>query len=251
MEALRQFKFERKNDVAVVHLTLLPYLSATGELKTKPTQHSVKTMLQSGVQPDVIVCRSEQALTESVKHKIALFCNIEYSSVIESVDVDTIYEVPIKMLEQKLDSVVSKILGFKTLNKINNSVWKKRLKKIKHSKNDLVIGIIGKYVELKDSYKSIFESITHASAFLGLGVSINWIQSDQITHKNIAKEVAGCHGVIIAPGFGDRGINGKIIAVQYARENNVPFLGICLGMQIAVIEFLGMFVGIRLHIQVK
>ena len=237
VEALRQFKFERKNDVAVVHLTLLPYLSATGELKTKPTQHSVKTMLQSGVQPDVIVCRSEQALTESVKHKIALFCNIEYTSVIESVDVNTIYEVPIKMLEQKLDSVVSKILGFKTLNKINNSVWKKRLKKIKQSKNDLVIGIIGKYVELKDSYKSIFESITHASAFLGLGVSINWIQSDQITQKNIAKEVAGCHGVIIAPGFGDRGINGKIIAVQYARENNVPFLGICLGMQIAVIEF--------------
>ena len=237
IEALRQFKFERKDDVVVIHLTLLPFLSSTGEIKTKPTQHSVKTMLQSGVQPDVIVCRTEKSLDESVKRKIALFCNVEYASVIESINADTIYEVPLLMLKQDLDSVVAHKLGFKKINRINNRVWIKRLTKFKNANEQVTIAIIGKYVELKDSYKSIYESLIHASAFLGKGIHIKWIHSEKINIHNISTELAGCNGVIVAPGFGDRGIDGKLIAVQYVRENKIPFFGICLGMQIAVIEF--------------
>ena len=237
IEALRQFKFERKDDVAVVHLTLLPYLSSTGEIKTKPTQHSVKTMLQSGVQPDIIVCRTEHPLTTSIKNKIALFCNIEDDCVIESMNAKTIYEVPLLMLQQNLDFVVSKKLGFKKLKNINNSLWKKRLNKLKRAKKGVTIALIGKYVELKDSYKSIYESLMHASAFLGLTVEVKWIHSEKITRNNIANQLLDCTGVIIAPGFGDRGINGKITAMTYIRENKIPFLGICLGMQVAVIEF--------------
>ena len=237
IEALRQFKFERKDDVAVVHLTLLPYLSSTGEIKTKPTQHSVKTMLQSGVQPDIIVCRTEHPLTTSIKNKIALFCNIEDDCVIESMNAQTIYEVPLLMLQQNLDFVVSKKLGFKKLKNINNSLWKKRLNKLKRAKKGVTIALIGKYVELKDSYKSIYESLMHASAFLGLAVEVKWIHSEKVTRNNIANQLLDCTGVIIAPGFGDRGINGKITAMTYIRENKIPFLGICLGMQVAVIEF--------------
>ena len=237
IEALRQFKFERKDDVAVVHLTLLPYLSSTGEIKTKPTQHSVKTMLQSGVQPDIIVCRTEHPLTTSIKNKIALFCNIEDDCVIESMNAQTIYEVPLLMLQQNLDFVVSKKLGFKKLKNINNSLWKKRLNKLKRAKKGATIALIGKYVELKDSYKSIYESLMHASAFLGLAVEVKWIHSEKVTRNNIANQLLDCTGVIIAPGFGDRGINGKITAMTYIRENKIPFLGICLGMQVAVIEF--------------
>tara|TARA_B100001250_G_scaffold395348_1_gene400161 strand:- start:320 stop:1924 length:1605 start_codon:yes stop_codon:yes gene_type:complete len=237
IEALRQFKFERKNDVAVIHLTLLPFLASTGEIKTKPTQHSVKTMLQSGVQPDIIVCRTEHKLTESVKEKIALFCNVDYKSVIESINAETIYEVPLLMLKQHLDSVVADKLGIDKINNIDNSIWLKRLKKFKNANQELTIGIIGKYVELKDSYKSIYESLIHASAFLGKGIKVKWIHSEKISNQNIADEISNCNGVIVAPGFGDRGIDGKIIAVQYVRENKIPFLGICLGMQIAVIEF--------------
>ncbi len=237
IEALRQFKFERKDDVAVVHLTLLPFLSSTGEIKTKPTQHSVKTMLQSGVQPDVIVCRTERSITDSVKKKIALFCNIDYDSVIESINAETIYEVPLLMLEQKLDIVIGQKINLKPLKKINNNLWRKRLNKLKKSKKVLSIAIIGKYVELKDSYKSIYESLIHASAFLSQGINVKWIHSEKINEKNIADQLFDCQAVIIAPGFGDRGIDGKIIAVKYVRENKIPFLGICLGMQIAVIEF--------------
>ena len=237
IEALRQFKFERKDDVAVVHLTLLPFLESTGEIKTKPTQHSVKTMLQSGVQPDIIVCRTAYAITDSIKQKIALFCNVEYNAVIESVNADTIYEVPLLMLEQKLDLVVANKLGLHKLKNLEHSIWKKRLNKLKRSKHALNIAIIGKYVELKDSYKSIYEALTHASAFLGKGVEVRWIHSEKINNNNISKHLLNCHGVIIAPGFGNRGIRGKIIAVKYIRENNIPFLGICLGMQVAVIEF--------------
>ena len=237
IEALRQFKFERKNDVAVIHLTLLPYLSSTGEIKTKPTQHSVKTMLQSGVQPDIIVCRTEKKISESVKKKIALFCNIEYDSVIESVNAETIYEVPLLMLEQNLDTVVANKLGFKKINSINNLLWKRRLNRLKKSNKEITIGIIGKYVELKDSYKSIYESLMHASASIAKGFMIKWIHSETINNNNIANQLRGCNGVIVAPGFGDRGIEGKIIAVKYIRENKIPFLGICLGMQVAVVEF--------------
>ena len=238
IESLRQLKFERKDDVAVVHLTLLPYLSSTGELKTKPTQHSVKTMLQSGVQPDVIVCRTEHPLTKNVKNKIALFCNVDSSCVIESINADTIYEVPLLMLEQSLDFVVAQKLGVKKLNIINNSIWKDRLEKLKNLDGELRIGLVGKYVELRDSYKSIYESVVHASAFLGKGISVKWLHSEKINSNNVKSHLVDCHGVIVAPGFGDRGIDGKISAVQYVRENNIPFFGICLGMQVAVIEFL-------------
>ena len=237
IEALRQFKFERKNDVAVVHLTLLPYLSSTGEIKTKPTQHSVKTMLQSGVQPDVIVCRTEYSLTENVKNKIALFCNVEYHSVIESINADTIYEVPLLMLSQNLDQVVGEKIGLGKLKKINNSIWKKRLEKLKKPSEIFKVAIVGKYVELKDSYKSIYESLIHAAAFLGKGVNIKWIHSEKLNNQNMKNHFFDCQGVIVAPGFGDRGVDGKIAAVKYVRENKIPFLGICLGMQVAVIEF--------------
>ncbi|MAQ70455.1 MAG: CTP synthetase [Flavobacteriales bacterium] len=237
IEALRQFKFERKNDVAVVHLTLLPYLSSTGEIKTKPTQHSVKTMLQSGVQPDVLVCRTEYSLTDKVKNKIALFCNVEYNCVIESINADTIYEVPLLMLDQGLDQVVAEKIGLGKLKKINNSIWKKRLDKLKNPNELFIVGIVGKYVELKDSYKSIYESLMHAAAFLGKGISVKWIHSEKLNNNNVKNELFDCQGVIVAPGFGDRGVDGKIAAVKYVREQKIPFLGICLGMQVAVIEF--------------
>ena len=237
IEALRQFKFERKSDVAVIHLTLLPYLSATGEIKTKPTQHSVKTLLQSGVQPDVIVCRTEHTLSESVKNKIALFCNIEYDCVIESINASTIYKVPLLMLKQKLDIVIADKLGITSLKSIDNEIWKKRLSKLENPKGEVTIAIVGKYIELQDSYKSIYESLIHASAYLNYAVKIAWIHSEHLNDENISVQLDGCKGVIIAPGFGDRGVEGKIVAAKFIRENNIPFLGICLGMQVAVIEF--------------
>ena len=237
IEALRQLKFERKNDVCVVHLTLLPFLSSTGEIKTKPTQHSVKTMLQSGVQPDVIVCRTEVSITEQVKNKIALFCNVNYECVIEAVNASTIYEVPLLMLNQNLDHVVAGKLGFKSLKKIDNLLWSQRLKKLKNPNKKNTVAIIGKYVELKDSYKSIYESLIHASALLDQSIEIKWIHSEKLNPQNIKEKLNGCSGVIVAPGFGSRGVEGKILAVKFIREQSIPFLGICLGMQVAVIEF--------------
>ena len=237
IEALRQFKFERKKDVSVIHLTLLPYLSSSGELKTKPTQHSVKTMLQSGVQPDIIVCRSKISIDTKVKDKIALFCNVNKESVIEALDADTIYKVPLMMLEQKLDLVVANKLGLKKINNIDNGLWLKRVKRLKSSKKIFNVGIIGKYVELKDSYISIHESLVHASAFLGFQLNIHWIQSDELNSQNVKRKIDNCDGVIVAPGFGSRGIDGKLTCVKYIRKNKIPFMGICLGMQVAVIEF--------------
>ena len=237
IEALRQFKFERKNDVAVVHLTLLPFLASSGEIKTKPTQHSVKTLLQSGVQPDVIVCRTEHPLDEKIKAKIALFCNIDFDCVIESQNADSIYEVPLFMMQQKLDLVVLKKIGLNKINSLNNQVWIKRLNKLKNPKKIINVGLVGKYVELKDSYKSIYESLIHAGAFLDTQVNIKWLHSEKLQKNNIQDHLDDCNCVIVAPGFGDRGIDGKISAVKYIREQNIPFLGICLGMQVAVIEF--------------
>ncbi len=237
IEALRQFKLERKNDVSVIHLTLLPFLSTTGEIKTKPTQHSVKTMLQSGVQPDVIVCRTEHTLSESIKRKIALFCNVDFNAVIESINAKTIYQVPLLMMGQNLDIVVAKKIGIKNLKSLDISIWKKRLRKLQNAKIKSTIAIVGKYVELKDSYKSISESLIHASALLGVELTIQWVHSGEITTKNVHNKLLKCQGVIIAPGFGKRGLSGKIIVTKYVREKNIPFLGICLGMQVAVIEF--------------
>ena len=237
VEAIRQLNWELPNNVLFIHLTLIPYLSATGELKTKPTQHSVKTLLEYGVQPDILVCRTEHPLNEDIKVKIARFCNVDKEAVIESINAETIYDVPLLMKSEKLDQVVLNHFGMSTEKEPNLSKWKKFLNNHKNPNQKVEIGLIGKYVELKDSYKSIVESIIHAGAKNRTQVAIKWIHSEDINDKNVSETLANLSGVIVAPGFGERGIEGKIIAIKYVRENNIPFLGICLGMQCAVVEF--------------
>ena len=237
VEAIRQLNWELPNNVLFIHLTLIPYLSATGELKTKPTQHSVKTLLEYGVQPDILVCRTEHPLNEDIKVKIARFCNVDKEAVIESINAETIYDVPLLMQSEKLDQVVLNHFGMSTEKEPNLSKWKKFLNNHKNPNQKVEIGLIGKYVELKDSYKSIVESIIHAGAKNRTQVVIKWIHSEDINDKNVSETLANLSGVIVAPGFGERGIEGKIIAIKYVRENNIPFLGICLGMQCAVVEF--------------
>jgi CTP synthase len=237
IETVRQMRWEMGRDCAVIHLTLVPFLSAAGELKTKPTQHSVKTLLESGVQPDIIVCRTERPLNQGLKDKIALFCNVEPSSVIESRDAKTIYEVPLMMRDENLDTEVLR----KTMMPIDTSPdlqkWEEFLYKLNNPTDEVTIGLIGKYVELKDAYKSINESFVHASAENECKVVLKLIHSEYINSSNVAEILKGLHGILVAPGFGLRGIEGKIEAIRYARENNIPFFGICLGMQCAVIEF--------------
>jgi CTP synthase len=237
IETVRQMRWEMGRDCAVIHLTLVPFLSAAGELKTKPTQHSVKTLLESGVQPDIIVCRTEKPLNQGLKEKIALFCNVEPSSVIESRDAKTIYEVPLMMRDENLDTEVLR----KTMMPIDTipdlQKWEEFLYKLDNPTDEVTIGLIGKYVELKDAYKSINESFVHASAENECKVIVKLIHSEHINSSNIAEKLEGLHGILVAPGFGLRGIEGKIEAIKFARENNVPFFGICLGMQCAVIEF--------------
>lgn len=238
VEAVRQMKWESPEDCIVVHLTLVPYLAAAGELKTKPTQHSVKALLELGVQPDVLVCRTEHPLTESIKKKLALFCNVAEEAVIESMDADTIYDVPLLMQKERLDDVVLKKLNCDFLHTSTDLTnWNGFLKRHKNPKNEVVIGLVGKYVELQDSYKSICEGFIHAGAEIECKVKLRWIQSDNLTEANIDRKMSGLAGVLVAPGFGDRGIEGKILTVKHLRENNIPFMGICLGMQCAVIEF--------------
>ena len=237
VETVRQIRWEMGKDSCVIHLTLVPYLAAAGELKTKPTQHSVKTLLESGVQPDIIVCRTERPLTEGLKDKIARFCNVESSSVIESRDAKTIYQVPIMMREERLDAEVLR----KTRMPIDSSPdlkkWEEFLYKLENPKSEVTIGLVGKYVELNDAYKSINESFVHAGAVNECKVNVKTIQSEYISIENVSEKLAGLDGILVAPGFGERGIEGKIEAIRYVRENNIPFLGICLGMQCAVIEF--------------
>ena len=245
IEAVRQLKWELGDDALFIHLTLVPFLKASGELKTKPTQHSVKTLLESGIQPDILVCRTEYELGVDIKRKIALFCNVEKESVIESIDVDSIYEVPIKMLDEGLDKVVLKKLNLNDSTKLNLKNWNSFLKKLKNPKKTVSIGLIGKYIELKDSYKSITEAFIHAGTTHNCAVKVKWIHAESINTKNIKKELKGLDGVLVAPGFGDRGIEGKILAIKYVRENNIPFLGICLGMQCAVIEFARNVIGMK------
>ncbi|MBS1647291.1 MAG: CTP synthase [Bacteroidetes bacterium] len=246
IEAVRQLKWELDNDCIVVHLTLLPYLSTTGELKTKPTQHSVKMLLESGVQPDILVCRAEHALSKDIRRKLALFCNVEAEAVIEARDASSIYEVPLLMEREKLDAVVLKKLAIDAAQThVNLSSWKEFLHKLHHPKNEIKIGLVGKYVELKDSYKSISEAFVHAGAINECKVHIEWIHSENITEENIAEKLKGLKGVLVAPGFGSRGIEGKILTIKYAREHNIPFLGICLGMQCAVIEFARNVLGLK------
>ena len=237
IEAVRQLRWELGNHAAVIHLTLVPYLAAAGELKTKPTQHSVKTLLELGVQPDVIVCRSEKHINESLRNKIALFCNVQTDAVVESVDVETIYEVPLRMRDQNLDTVVMRKLGINDVPDSDLKVWEDFLYRLKNPVGEVNIALVGKYVELKDAYKSILESFIHAGASNHYKVRVKLVHSEFVTEENVADQMAGMSGILVAPGFGERGIEGKIISVRYARENNIPFLGICLGMQVAVIEF--------------
>ncbi|MFZ1691693.1 MAG: CTP synthase [Flavobacteriales bacterium] len=237
VEAMRQLKWAKGKDCLTIHLTLLPYLGTTGELKTKPTQHSVKELLSLGVQPDVLVCRTEHPMQKGMKEKIALFCNVDAEAVIESRDADTIYDVPLMMQHERLDEVVLKKLGVNTFPDADLNAWKDFLRRYKEPKGEVHIGLVGKYVELKDAYKSIKEALEHAGAANELKVHIKWVHSEKLTAKNVAKHLGGLAGILVAPGFGHRGIEGKIEAIKYARENKVPFLGICLGMQCAVIEF--------------
>ncbi|MEI7596491.1 MAG: CTP synthase [Bacteroidota bacterium] len=237
VEAVRQIRWEQGNNCLVVHLTLIPYLSAAGELKTKPTQHSVKTLLEYGVQPDILVCRTEHALSQSIRHKVALFCNVEPNAVIESIDASSIYEVPMLMREEKLDEIVLQKLKINVYPKPNLKTWEDFLSKLKKPEKEVEIGLVGKYVELKDAYKSIIESFIHAGTSIKCKVKLKLIHSETLTEEDLTEKLAGLKGILVAPGFGERGIEGKILAVKHARENNIPFLGICLGMQCAVIEF--------------
>ncbi|MCK5781744.1 MAG: CTP synthase [Flavobacteriales bacterium] len=238
VEAVRQLLWdEGKDNAMVIHLTLLPYLATTGELKTKPTQHSVKTLMTSGVQPDVLVCRSEYKIPQSVKDKLALFCNVRKEAVIESLDASTIYDVPNLMLSEKLDEVVLDHFNLDKSIAPDLSEWNIFVNNFKNPKHEVEIGLIGKYVELHDSYKSITESFIHAGATNETKVNIRWIHSGSLEEGNVEKKLGGLDGILVAPGFGERGIEGKIIAVEYARVNKVPFFGICLGMQMAVIEY--------------
>ena len=238
IEAVRQFRWEvGMGNSVVIHLTLLPYLSAAGELKTKPTQHSVKKLMESGINADIIVCRTEHSLNDELRKKIALFCNVEIESVIESIDASTIYEVPILMQNEKLDDVVLKKLNLNNIQSSKLDNWNAFVKKIKNPLNEVSIGLIGKYVELQDSYKSILESFIHAGAANDVKVNVIPIHSEEINPKSIDEIFKNLNGILVAPGFGERGVEGKIESIRIAREKNIPFLGICLGMQMAVIEF--------------
>ena len=237
IEAVRQLTWEMGDDVMVIHLTYVPYLAAAGELKTKPTQHSVKTMLEQGLQPDIIVCRTEHPISKGIRAKVALFCNVRPECVIESRDAKNIYEVPLMMLKEGLDKQVLKTLKLPYGGRPDLTQWRSFLRKLEHPKKEVQIALVGKYVELKDAYKSILEAFLQAGAVNQCKVRVNMIQSEHLTQKNVAEKLAGNHAVLVAPGFGNRGIEGKLVAIEYARRNCVPFLGICLGMQCCVIEF--------------
>jgi CTP synthase len=237
IEAVRQLRWELGRNSVVVHLTLVPYLAAAGELKSKPTQHSVKTLLEQGVQPDIIVCRTEKHLPEGLRNKIALFCNVAPSSVIESIDASTIYDVPMLMRQENLDLEILKKTKMPVNREPDLTDWEKFLFKLKNPTSEVTIGLVGKYVELKDAYKSINESFIHAGAANECRVHVKTFQSEFIDDDNVAEKLGGLNGILVAPGFGERGIEGKISAIRYAREKKIPFFGICLGMQCAVIEF--------------
>jgi CTP synthase len=246
IEAIRQLQWELPDeDLLVVHLTLIPYLRAAKELKTKPTQHSVKMLSESGVFPDVIVCRTEEPLTPDIKRKIALFCNVKPEAVIEAPDANTIYEVPLLMMNEKLDLIVLKKLNIENFHEPDLSKWKEFLDKLKYPKAKLTIGLIGKYVELQDAYKSILEAFVHAGAVNESKVQVVPIHSEYLSAENVASKLADLDGLLVAPGFGYRGVEGKILAVKFARETGLPFFGICLGMQMAVIEYGRNVLGIR------
>ncbi|MDH5399064.1 MAG: CTP synthase [Cyclobacteriaceae bacterium] len=246
IEAVRQAKWDLgPHNSLVIHLTLIPYLSAAKELKTKPTQHSVKQLLEAGIQPDILVCRSEKRLPMDIRKKLALFCNVNINSVIEALDAETIYDVPILMRKEKLTERVLAKLKMPAKHEPDLEQWKSFLGRLKNPTDEVTIGLVGKYVELPDAYKSIAESFIHAGAQNECKVNLEWIHSEDISASNVESTLKNLNGILIAPGFGERGIEGKIIAVQYARENKVPFFGICLGMQCAVVEFARNVMGLK------
>jgi len=238
IESVRQLKWELGDDNAIViHLTLVPFLAAAGELKTKPTQHSVKVLMESGIRADILVCRTEHHLSDELRTKLALFCNVKKEAVIESIDASTIYDVPNLMLEEGLDTITLQKLNLTSKNEPDLTRWNQFLQRHKNPKSVVNIGLIGKYVELQDSYKSILEAFIHAGAELEVKVKVTPIHSEFIDSDTIHAKIANLDGILVAPGFGERGIEGKIEAVKYAREHKIPFLGICLGMQMAVIDY--------------
>ncbi len=246
IEAVRQLKWELGDENAlVIHLTLVPFLAAAGELKTKPTQHSVKLLMESGVRADILVCRTEHHLSDDLRTKLALFCNVKKEAVIESIDASTIYDVPNLMLEEGLDTITLKKLNLSTNHIPDLTQWNQFIQRHKNPKNEVTIGLIGKYVELQDSYKSILESFIHAGAEKEIKVKVIPIHSEHVHHQTVESKIGKLDGILVAPGFGERGIEGKIEAVKYAREHNIPFFGICLGMQMAVIEFARNVLGIH------
>jgi len=246
VEAVRQLQWELpEEDSVVVHLTLIPYLKAAKELKTKPTQHSVRMLSQEGVHPDIIVCRTEKTLSPELRRKIALFCNVKQEAVIEAADAPTIYEVPVLMMREGLDKIVLKKMNITGYKEPELSKWKEFLDKLKYPKGKVAIGLIGKYIELQDAYKSILESFIHAGAINECQVQIVNVHSEFITDDNVSEKLAGLDGLLVAPGFGHRGVEGKIVAVKFARENGLPFFGICLGMQMAAIEFARNVLGLK------
>jgi CTP synthase len=245
VETVRQLKWELGKRAIAVHLTLVPYLAAAGELKTKPTQHSVKQLLELGVQPDILVCRTEHHLSNEIRNKVARFCNVSVEAVIESIDADTIYDVPNLMYNEKLDKVVLEKMGLEYEEKVTLDKWNDFIWRLKSPKESVKIGLVGKYVELKDSYKSIAEGFIHAGAANQVKVKVDWIHSESVNDENAEKKLGHLDGILVAPGFGGRGIEGKISAVRFAREKQVPFFGICLGMQCAVIEFARNVIGLE------
>lgn len=246
IESIRQLKWELgPTNCLVIHLTLVPFLAAAGELKTKPTQHSVKVLLENGIQPDILVLRTEKSLNQEIRRKVALFCNVDISSVIESLDVASIYEVPLLMLKEKLDVTVLRKAGMPEGEAPQLKTWKDFVQKLKNPKTTIDIALVGKYVELQDSYKSIMESFVHAGVVNNCKVKLHCIHSEKINQENVKELLGTMKGIVVAPGFGDRGIEGKIIAAKYARENNIAFFGICLGLQCAVIEFARNVLGLQ------
>ncbi len=238
IEAVRQLRWELgNNDSLVIHLTLVPYLAAAGELKTKPTQHSVKMLLEYGIQPDILVCRTEHHINHDIRKKLALFCNVNINAVIESADASSIYDVPLMMLKEQLDKTVLSKLKLSHKNEPDLESWKTFLGKVKNPTSEIKIGLVGKYVELPDAYKSINEAFIHAGAQNECKVRVKSIAAESINDENVEEKLRGLHGVLVAPGFGERGMKGKLCAIRYVRENQIPFFGICLGMQAAVVEF--------------
>ncbi|KYH29404.1 CTP synthase [Clostridium colicanis DSM 13634] len=237
LEAIRQIKYEvGRENVCFIHVTLIPYLGKAGEIKTKPTQHSVKELRGIGIQPDILVCRTEKPLSAEVKEKIGLFCNVDADAVIQNLDAENLYEIPIMLHEEGLDTLVCKKLEL-TCNEIDNTEWLEMLNRIKNLKENVTIGLVGKYVELHDAYLSVVEALSHGGFANDSNVEIKWINAEEVNSQNVDNYLEGIDGILVPGGFGDRGIEGKIEAIKYARTKRIPFLGICLGMQCSVIEF--------------